>query len=203
MASRDKVKVKKLQQTAGRNSKAVALLPPPNFSAVVDKLIYRSAFPEPCNFSFLESLQLRSVIIQSFGCLPSLDCSYLCSGRFPKENLQFLQSNNIKLFQLGIDGKDEETFAIPANAITNALKILNDEKNYPLLIHCKAGMHRTGCLVGGLRKLHKWCLAPILEEYKKFAGKRSREIDLKFLTEYDPSCLGTAAVRGSRCPCCP
>ncbi|KAL6497879.1 hypothetical protein OROHE_026906 [Orobanche hederae] len=190
MASRDKVKVKKLQQTAGRNSKAVALLPPPNFSAVVDKLIYRSAFPEPCNFSFLESLQLRSVI-------------YLCSGRFPKENLQFLQSNNIKLFQLGIDGKDEETFAIPGNAITNALKILNDEKTTHFSSTAKLECHRTGCLVGGLRKLHKWCLAPILEEYKKFAGKRSREFDLKFLTEYDPSCLGTAAVRGSRCPCCP
>ncbi|KAL6501452.1 hypothetical protein OROGR_026585 [Orobanche gracilis] len=192
MGSRDKTKGKKVQQPAGKKSIVPASLPPLNFSVVVDKLIYRSAFPEPCNFSFLESLKLRSVI-------------YLCSGFYPKENLQFLRSNNIKLFQLGIDGKDEETFPIPWSAITNALKIINDEKNYPLLIHCKAGMHRTGCLVGALRRLHKWCLTPLLEEYRKFAGKRFREVDLKFLTEYDATCLRpcpTAAVH-SRCPCCP
>ncbi|KAL3637188.1 hypothetical protein CASFOL_019487 [Castilleja foliolosa] len=195
MAFREKAKGKKRLQPAGKNStESVALLPPINFSVVIDNLVYRSGHLEPCNIPFVHSLKLRSII-------------YLCPERYPKENLQFLQSNHINLFQFGIDCDNEDTFPIP---IRKALKLLNDEKNYPVLIHCKCGLHRTGCLVGCLRKLHNWCTTPVLEEYRKTAGKRFREVDLKFIEKYDVSCLrdcstaaAAGAIPGSRCPCCP
>ncbi|XP_016551869.1 tyrosine-protein phosphatase DSP3 isoform X2 [Capsicum annuum] len=116
------------------------LAPPTNFSAVEDNCIYRSGFPQPSNFPFLHSLNLRSII-------------YLCPEPYSEENLEFLRTNNIKLFKFGIDGTK----------------------------------HRTGCLVGCLRKLQNWCMSAVVEEYKHFAGTKWRETDLKFLENYDVS----------------
>lgn len=39
------------------------LAPPTNFSAVEDNCIYRSGFPQPSNFPFLHSLNLRSIML--------------------------------------------------------------------------------------------------------------------------------------------
>ncbi|KAG2693875.1 hypothetical protein I3760_08G115900 [Carya illinoinensis] len=117
------------------------LLPPSNFSMVEDG-IFRSGFPQLSNFPFLDSLNLRSII-------------YLCPEPYPEENLEFLSSRNLRLFQFGIEGKT----------------------------------HRTGCLVGCLRKFQNWCLSSVFEEYQRFAGAKSREIDLTFLETFDAECL--------------
>ncbi|KAM3359701.1 putative tyrosine-protein phosphatase [Capsicum chinense] len=151
----------------------VLLAPPTNFSAVEDNCIYRSGFPQPSNFPFLHSLNLRSII-------------YLCPEPYSEENLEFLRTNNIKLFKFGIDGTKEPS-AMSSSAITEALKVITDVRNHPVLIHCKRGKHRTGCLVGCLRKLQNWCMSAVVEEYKHFAGTKWRETDLKFLENYDVS----------------
>ncbi|KAI3746126.1 hypothetical protein L6452_08548 [Arctium lappa] len=147
--------------------------PPINFATVEDR-IYRSGFPQPRDFPYLDTLQLRSVI-------------YLCTEPYPTENLEFLNSRNIRLFQFGIDGTKDAK--ISKSTITDALKVLIDFRNHPVLIHCKRGKHRTGCLVGCLRKLQNWCLSSVLEEYKVYAGEKSRDMDLKFLETYDVSYL--------------
>ncbi|KAG4983589.1 hypothetical protein JHK87_028338 [Glycine soja] len=110
---------------------------PTNFS-MVEEGIYRSSFPRSSNFSFLESLNLRSII-------------YLCPEPYPQENLEFLQSQSIRLFHFGIEGKT----------------------------------HRTGCVVGCLRKLQSWCLSSVFEEYKRFAGAKYRTTDLRFIETVD------------------
>ncbi|XP_024982008.1 tyrosine-protein phosphatase DSP3-like [Cynara cardunculus var. scolymus] len=147
--------------------------PPINFAAVEDR-IYRSGFPQPRDFPYLDTLQLRSII-------------YLCTEPYPTENLEFLNARNIRLFQFGIDGTKDAK--ISKGTITDALKVLIDVRNHPVLIHCKRGKHRTGCLVGCLRKLQNWCLSSVLEEYKFYAGEKSRDMDLKFLETYDVSYL--------------
>lgn len=151
------------------------IVPPINFANVEDR-VYRSGFPQPMNFRFLETLQLKSII-------------YLCPEPYPKENLEFLKEHNIRLFQFGIDGTKEPSVDVLRNIITEALTILIDVRIHPVLIHCKRGKHRTGCVVGSLRKLQNWCLPLILEEYKLHAGVKSRETDLKFLETYDVSYL--------------
>ncbi|XP_009609518.1 inositol diphosphatase DSP3-like [Nicotiana tomentosiformis] len=162
-------------QILGIEGGDLLLVPPTNFSAVEDNCIYRSGFPQPSNFTFLQSLNLRSII-------------YLCPEPYPEENLEFLRINNIKLFQFGIDGTKEPS-AMSSSAITEALKVITDVRNHPVLIHCKRGKHRTGCLVGCLRKLQNWCMSAVVEEYKHFAGTKWRETDLKFLESYDVSCI--------------
>ncbi|XWS57299.1 hypothetical protein CRYUN_Cryun09bG0161900 [Craigia yunnanensis] len=159
----------------GEEGNDVVLEPPPNFS-LVEEGIYRSSLPQRCNFAFLETLNLRSII-------------YLCPEPYPEENLEFIRSHNIRLFQFGIEGKTEPSVAILKDAIRGGLKILIDVRNHPVLIHCNRGKHRTGSLVGCLRKLQNWCLSSVFEEYQHFAGLKSRTADLRFIETFDIICL--------------
>ncbi|CDY67903.1 hypothetical protein IGI04_004172 [Brassica rapa subsp. trilocularis] len=151
------------------------LAAPSNFSMVEDG-IYRSGFPKPENFGFLTTLSLRSII-------------YLCPEPYPEENLKFLEANNIKLFQFGIEGKTDPPTPMPKDTVLDALRVLVDVRNHPILIHCKAGKHRTGCLVGCLRKVQSWCLSSVLEEYQKNAGVKWRQRDLNFIEAFDTASL--------------
>jgi protein tyrosine/serine phosphatase len=40
--------------------------------------------------------------------------------------------------------------------LQEALSALLDVRTHPILIHCNKGKHRTGCLVGCLRKVQCW-----------------------------------------------
>ncbi|KAK2644607.1 hypothetical protein Ddye_019802 [Dipteronia dyeriana] len=117
-------------------------VPPLNF-AMVDNGVFRSGFPDSANFSFLHSLGLRSIL-------------YLCPEPYPDSINEFLKANGIRLFQFPIDGGKEPFVNIPEETIREALQVVLDVRNHPILIHCKRGKHRTGCLVGCLRKLQKW-----------------------------------------------
>ncbi|KAL2476756.1 putative tyrosine-protein phosphatase [Abeliophyllum distichum] len=148
-------------------------LPPLNF-AMVDNDIFRSGFPDTANFSFLESLNLCSIV-------------YLCPEPYPVPNMEFLKSNGIQLFQFGIEGYKEPFVNIPEDKIREALKVVLDVRNHPLLIHCKRGKHRTGCLVGCLRKLQRWCLTSVFDEYQRFAAAKTRVSDQRFMELFDVS----------------
>lgn len=150
-------------------------VPPLNF-AIVDTGIFRSGFPDSANFSFLQTLGLRSII-------------YLCPEPYPETNNEFLKANGIKLFQFGIEGCKEPFVNIPEEVIREALKVLLDVNNHPVLIHCKRGKHRTGCLVGCLRKLQRWCLTSIFDEYQRFAAAKTRVSDQRFMELFDISSL--------------
>ncbi|KAJ8761141.1 hypothetical protein K2173_001197 [Erythroxylum novogranatense] len=151
------------------------LVPPLNF-AMVDVGIFRSAFPDSANFGFLQSLGLRSII-------------YLCPEPYPEANKEFLKANGIMLFQFGIEMCKEPFVNIPDEAIREALKAVLDVENHPLLIHCKRGKHRTGCLVGCFRKLQRWCLSSIFDEYQRFAAAKARLSDQRFVELFDISSL--------------
>ncbi|KAM7268163.1 hypothetical protein ACFE04_010329 [Oxalis oulophora] len=145
------------------------LIPTKNFAMVVDG-IYRSALPQPSNFPFLKSLNLKTII-------------YLCPEPYPDENKEFVRSNNIRVLQFGIEGKSPN----PTEAITKALQALIDVRNHPILIHCKSGKHRTGSLVGCFRKLQNWRLSYVFEEYRRFARDKARDADLSFMENFDIS----------------
>ncbi|XP_018471304.2 tyrosine-protein phosphatase DSP5 [Raphanus sativus] len=149
----------------------VLIAPPKNFWKVEDG-IYRSGFPHLENFGFLSTLNLKSII-------------YLCPEPYPEENLKSLESNNIKLFHFGIHGKTDPPTPMPKDTVLSALRVLVDVRNHPILIHCKQGKHRTGCLVGCLRKVQNWCLSSVLEEYQNCAGLKWRQRDLRFIEEFD------------------
>ena len=53
------------------------------------------------------------------------------------------------------------------HVIAEFLKIMDDPASYPVLIHCKAGLHRTGCLVGVYRMEYQgWTPREVIEEMK-------------------------------------
>jgi tyrosine-protein phosphatase SIW14 len=150
-------------------------IPPLNFS-MVDNGIFRSGFPDSANFSFLQTLGLRSIIC-------------LCPEPYPEANKEFINSNGIKLFQFGIEGYKEPFVNIPQDTIRDALKVVLDVRNHPVLIHCKRGKHRTGCLVGCFRKLQRWCLTSVFDEYQRFAAAKARISDQRFMELFDVSSL--------------
>lgn len=147
------------------------ITPPENFAPVINN-IYRSSFPNSNNFSFLKRLKLKSIL-----CLIPED--------YPEIHRQFVEEEGIKLFQLGLSGNKEPFVVISHDLVTEALKIVLDPANQPILIHCNRGKHRTGCLVGVLRRLQKWSLTIIFDEYRKFAAPKERPMDQQFIELYD------------------
>eukprot|EP00741_Cyanophora_paradoxa_P022527 tig00021464_g21753.t1 len=140
-------------------------IPPLNFSAVT-KGVYRSGYPNKKNIPFLKKLGLKSVL-------------YLC----PEEHAlqDWFTRSGIQVFQYGIKGNKEPFVDIPEEVVKEALEKLLDVRNHPIIIHCNKGKHRTGCVVGCLRKVQNWSLTSIFDEYRRFAGSKVRILDQQFI----------------------
>ncbi|KOS15388.1 Tyrosine phosphatase [Malassezia pachydermatis] len=151
------------------------LVPPDNF-AMVNSWVYRSSFPKKKHFPFLKTLGLRSVLT-------------LILEDYPEQNINFLDENGIKFFQYGIPGNKEPFVQIPGATITAALVTILDKRNHPMLIHCNKGKHRTGCLIGCLRKLQQWSLTTIFDEYRRFSFPKSRSMDQEFIELYNENAV--------------
>lgn len=177
---------KETQESGDFADEIPQLTPPENFAPVINK-IYRSSFPQPSNFPFVKKLKLKSIL-----CLIPED--------YPEEHEQFLEKENIKLFQLGMSGNKEPFVKISHNLITEAIKIVLNPANQPILIHCNRGKHRTGCLVGVLRRLQKWSLTIIFDEYRKFAAPKERPMDQQFIELYNEVELEEYAKENSLLP---
>ncbi|XP_050894338.1 tyrosine-protein phosphatase DSP3 [Lathyrus oleraceus] len=172
-------------------SRLVMSTPPPMVHAVprVEEAIFHS---EPSEALILPNVKIPVKLnIPDFEKHKGITCPlrylviYLCPEPYPEENLEFLKSQNIRLFQFGIEGKTEVSLPNLSDSIMEALKILLDVRNHPVLIHCKRGKHRTGCVVGCFRKMQNWCLSSVFEEYQRYAGAKSRTMDLTFIEMFD------------------
>ncbi|XP_050920712.1 probable tyrosine-protein phosphatase DSP4 isoform X2 [Lathyrus oleraceus] len=131
------------------------------------------AFVPPLNFAMVDNGIFRC----------------LCPEPYPETTAEFLKANGIRLYQFGIDGCKEPFVNIPNDKIREALRVVLDVRNHPVLIHCKRGKHRTGCLVGCIRRLQRWCLSSIFDEYQRFAAAKARVSDQRFIELFDISSL--------------
>ncbi|KNE69144.1 hypothetical protein AMAG_14000 [Allomyces macrogynus ATCC 38327] len=147
------------------------LIPTENINLVA-KGVYRSAFPKKKNFAFLKKLGLKSILT-------------LILEDYPEQNVRFLEENGITLFQFGVAGNKEPFVDIPEDKIVAALACLLDKRNHPILIHCNKGKHRTGCLVGCLRKVQHWSHTSIFDEYRRFSHPKARSMDQQFIELFD------------------
>ncbi|KAJ1643920.1 tyrosine-protein phosphatase siw14 [Coemansia asiatica] len=147
------------------------LYPPENF-AMVCPYIYRSGMPKRRNYAFLKKLKLKSILT-------------LIMEEYPQQNQKFLEQSGIKLFQFGVAGNKEPFADIPEDIMCEALLTLMDKRNHPILIHCNKGKHRTGCLVGCLRKLLEWSNTSIFDEYRRYSAPKSRSMDQQFIELFD------------------
>ena len=100
---------------------------------------------------YLQKIKLKSVLT-------------LVPESMPENVLEFYESNNITLYQFGVPGNKEPFVDIPEDKIALAVAKLLDCATHPILVHCNKGKHRTGCLIGCLRKIQHWSHISICEE---------------------------------------
>ncbi|KAJ5074511.1 protein oca4 [Anaeramoeba ignava] len=131
----------------------IPLLTPPDKFGIVEPGIFRSNTIHDINFSFLQTLKLKTVIQLS----PELPTKSL---------LVFYEENGINFIHLGFRKWNVEITWKPMSEeiIKEALEIVLNVEKHPILITCTSGIHQTGVLVGCLRKLQKWNLNSILLE---------------------------------------
>lgn len=188
-------------------------VPPLNFSLVEDG-IYRSGFPMPINYPFLEQLGIKTIIyLGDLGekkkdeKLKKKNKKNKEEGdKTPKEKekkdkhgtaeimdnyKKWIETTDIKFHDLFIKSalepftlEEDRTQAL--ETIKTALQLIVNKQNFPILIHSNKGKHRIGVLVGLMRKLLQgWCLSGIFEEYEKFAMGKS-EFDLECIELWQP-----------------
>ncbi|KAK1836078.1 tyrosine phosphatase family-domain-containing protein [Podospora conica] len=167
---------------------------PDNFGVIVPGM-YRSSFPQAEDYAFLEKLKLKTIVT-------------LVQKDFSDHFFDFVTRNGINHHVVDMKGTKKEE--IPAHQMSSILEFVLDKKHHPLLIHCKQGRHRTGCVVGAVRKATGWNLGHILDEYKNYAHPKPRDCDIAYLTGFQPGVFpqwgrgdaadfpGFVANRGSR-----
>ena len=153
-----------------RPAEGEEILPPENF-AMVWRGVYRSGFPTKKNLAFLQQLGLRSIL-------------FLCPEEYPDSHLGFLEEQGVQLLHFGVTGNKEPFDEMSDDVVRAALRAVIDPANHPVLIHCNQGKHRTGCLVGCLRRMQRWSLVAICDEYRRFAGSKSRVVDQQFIERF-------------------
>ena len=62
---------------------------------------------------------------------------------------------------------------------------LLDPRLQPVLLMDAGAGHRVGAVVGCLRKLQNWCIAAILDEYRRYAGDKARDSVEHFMELFD------------------
>lgn len=185
-------------------------VPPLNFSLVEDG-IYRSGFPMPINYPFLEQLGIKTIIYLGDLGEKKKDEKLKKKNKEegdkkPKEKekkdkhgtaeimdnyKKWIETTDIKFHDLFIKSalepftlEEDRTQAL--ETIKTALQLIVNKQNFPILIHSNKGKHRIGVLVGLMRKLLQgWCLSGIFEEYEKFAMGKS-EFDLECIELWQP-----------------
>lgn len=156
----------------------VRIVPPLNFCPVETHL-YRSGQPSTINQSFLNQLNLKMIL-------------WLSSEEPSDEFLEYCQENDITIEFVGIINNDNYQQhgsmmnpwdSLNEPTIKKALELIADRHNYPLLVCCGMGRHRTGTVIGCLRRLQGWNLASVSEEYRRFTGSRGGRILVELLME--------------------
>ena len=152
------------------------LVAPKNFNMVCPG-VYRSGFPTEINIGFLHKCQLKSII-------------NLCTEEdYPPTMLEYVRRDGIQLFRCGIEGTKDVPLDVLMTTANTVNRHLLNRANYPILIHCNKGKHRTGVVIGTFRKFSRWSLASIFDEYRRFAGQKVRFFDLEFIEVFEPDML--------------
>lgn len=108
--------------------------------------------------------------------------STLVDKNYTDEYGAFINSNNIHHQMFAMKGTKKED--IPLATMESILNLVLDRRNYPLLIHCNQGRHRTGCVVAVVRKIAGWDGTTVTDEYRTYAGKKVRDCDVDYIQSF-------------------
>lgn len=152
---------------------------PVNF-AVIAPGLYRSSYPLYAHYEKLQDLELKSIVT-------------LVPEPLPLEYSNFISSNGIIHHQIPIlANKDPDVFS-SEDSVLKVLNLMLDPSNYPMLIHCNKGKHRTGCMTACFRKVTGWTHDACVEEYEYYSKPKDRPLDKVFIQNFDASSLKSLA----------
>ncbi|EXJ80197.1 hypothetical protein A1O1_08339 [Capronia coronata CBS 617.96] len=154
---------------------------PVNFQVIAPGL-YRSSYPLVSHFETLTDLELKTIVTL----VPQpLSCEYR----------NFISSNGIVHHHIPIlANKDPEVYSSD-DTVNKVVKLMLDPTNYPMLIHCNKGKHRSGTICAAFRKVTGWTLEACIEEYERYAKPKDRDLDKVFIERYDASVLKPLAFQ--------
>ena len=135
--------------------------------------VYRSGYPNERNFPFLRRLNIRTVVC-------------LCDEPYLARNAEWAAAEGVELFECGVGANLEPSVRMDTALVQRALSVVRDRSKHPVLVHCEKGNHRTGVLVGCLRRAMRWSLTAISAEYRRFTGTNDRVLDLQFIELFEP-----------------
>ncbi|KAI9290275.1 tyrosine phosphatase family-domain-containing protein [Umbelopsis sp. AD052] len=159
------------------NSKtAVPLLTPPEHFGIVEKGLYRSEMFQQSHFTFIKQLNLKTVVV-------------LSPEQPNRHTLTFLEECGTKLVHLGLatwkPTQPSTWRPVSEELIKEGLELILDAEAQPLLVMCTSGIHETGIMIGCFRKLQNWNFSSIVNEYRSFAGTKSRHVNEQFIELFD------------------
>jgi tyrosine-protein phosphatase SIW14 len=114
-----------------------------------------------------------------------------------------MERRGIKHFQIPLPAHKEAGVVIPKEDMLKVVLILLDPKNYPVLVHCNKGKHRTGCTIACLRKVKGWAPSEVLEEYRFYSAPKSRSLDEAFFGAFDCTEITLVAQKAGLIPMLP
>ena len=124
------------------------------------------------NFSFLQTLRLKTAV-------------YLSLDPPAQILSEFLKEQGIELRQM-VGGENTNVGQrISEKLVLDALHVLLDPDAYPLVVMCNLGRHRTGTVIGCLRRLQKWSLSSIFDEFRRFTASNSSSMHEQFIELFD------------------
>jgi len=133
-------------------------------------------YPSPVQYPTIKKLKIRTVI-------NLLD-------QFPDSYKQFLAAQDVRYVHIPVKGNKQTAEDMSRTAANQVLKLLITPALQPVLLHCRSGKHRTGAIIGCLRRLQGATAQQAAEEYQRYATPKQRAVDTVFIERFDAAlCL--------------
>ena len=98
---------------------------------------------------------------------------------------EFLKEQRITLHHMS-NGDNPTAFQrISEQLVLDSLGPMLDPESYPILVCCNLGRHRTGTVIGCLRRLQHWKLPAIFDEFRRYAGFKPSPLHEQFIELFD------------------
>ncbi len=153
---------------------------PVNFQTIAPGL-YRSSYPQAPHFLELEKLNLKAIVT-------------LVPQALPEDYSKFIGKHGITHHHVPILANKDPEIYTQDEVVYKVLELMLDSSNYPMLIHCNKGKHRTGCITASFRRVTGWTFEACVAEYEKYSKPKDRALDKAFIERFNPLPLKPLAI---------